>query len=805
MLPGTEAHLSLVTSAGEKFAYASVDLFDESVLNNGIEWLTHGVKCMPAWTYSPLNGRAVPATAIQARLFQARGSALLERFTYWSNQLDDLAIAIDDLQTAVDYAESPSAIDSIADPERGWWHYALAQALASKANLTSRADLFADAIEQFEAAVPLAPHAARAAQYRAGLSYALSDRFRLADRHPRLEQDRQDFERAISELRAAVDDAPDDDADAVGRRINLGLILLERYELGNDHDDVESAVDLVTAAIESGSDEDPGRVRHLAALGDALRLRHALTSSDADLDGAIGAYRAACSRGAARGSRATFSPAHAWMKWAGERGAWHEAAEAGDYGLRAFSATRTNELRRDYKEVWLREGDGLAAEGAYAHARAGNPTNAVIALEEHRAVVLRERFPNVAEHLEALSAVGRDELRSAYTDAARALADETAPTEALRAKADELHQIVEQIQETLGLAQFSPPPTLTDIRRSASDLPLVYLLASRFGGLAIIVRSTGDAQTLWFPRLDILTARRLFELMSRDVHSYNSTPLLRRRAINHVCEQLGSLLMADLDAALAEDEPVILVPTGILALLPLHAASWDTRGRRTHAIERRRWTYTPSAHALRRSDALNARAAIERVLAVADPQPVTATALAGAVDEVEAIKRAFGARLRTLPHENATADAVRKAISHSQLVHLACHCRADLREPLESALLLAHDERLTLAELLELDLRHVTLTILSACQTSVTGSGLPDEATSLAAGLLFAGSSGVIGSLWPVPDEATAAVMRRFYAEWDEEQPHAGDALRAAQLALLNEKDSRLQPYFWGGFAYLGA
>jgi CHAT domain-containing protein len=85
---------------------------------------------------------------------------------------------------------------------------------------------------------------------------------------------------------------------------------------------------------------------------------------------------------------------------------------------------------------------------------------------------------------------------------------------------------------------------------------------------------------------------------------------------------------------------------------------------------------------------------------------------------------------------------------------------------------------------------------------------LPDEVTSLAGGLLFAGSAGVIGSLWPVSDEETGSLFERFYRHWTlDGDADPAQALRTAQIESFRSADGaqRSSPYYWGGFCYLGA
>jgi len=72
--------------------------------------------------------------------------------------------------------------------------------------------------------------------------------------------------------------------------------------------------------------------------------------------------------------------------------------------------------------------------------------------------------------------------------------------------------------------------------------------------------------------------------------------------------------------------------------------------------------------------------------------------------------------------------------------------------------------------------------VLSACETSVSGDILPDEAVSLPTGLLQAGVAGVIASHWAVPGTVTALLMSHFYRLWRVEALHPREALRRAQM-----------------------
>jgi CHAT domain-containing protein len=146
----------------------------------------------------------------------------------------------------------------------------------------------------------------------------------------------------------------------------------------------------------------------------------------------------------------------------------------------------------------------------------------------------------------------------------------------------------------------------------------------------------------------------------------------------------------------------------------------------------------------------------------------------------------------------ATSRVLRRHIGSFDLLHLATHgvFRAD--NPSFSSIKLA-DAWLTVRDLAELA-RGAQLVTLSACETGVNGITAGDEVIGLTRGLLSAGCSAVVASLWTVSDESTAQLMERFYARLREGAAPAV-ALRTAMLAIREQYD---HPYFWAPFLVTG-
>jgi len=134
-----------------------------------------------------------------------------------------------------------------------------------------------------------------------------------------------------------------------------------------------------------------------------------------------------------------------------------------------------------------------------------------------------------------------------------------------------------------------------------------------------------------------------------------------------------------------------------------------------------------------------------------------------------------------LRHQQATREAVLAALADYPVMHFSCHGYANPGQPLDSALVLANDARLTLGDLLGQRLVGSRLAVLSACETALPGAELPDEVVSLPTGLLQAGAAGVLGSLWSVPERATALLMFQFYQAWRIDREAPAQALQQAQ------------------------
>ncbi|MCI0485008.1 MAG: CHAT domain-containing protein [Blastocatellia bacterium] len=146
-----------------------------------------------------------------------------------------------------------------------------------------------------------------------------------------------------------------------------------------------------------------------------------------------------------------------------------------------------------------------------------------------------------------------------------------------------------------------------------------------------------------------------------------------------------------------------------------------------------------------------------------------------------------------------------------RIIHFAAHGVLNTDNPDSSCIVLSTvDERgrsqngfLKLHEIYNLTLS-ADVVVLSACETGlgkeIRGEGL----VGLTRGFLYAGSAGVVASLWTIDDNASAELMKYFYEGMlGKERLRPAAALRAAQVAMWKQERWR-SPYYWAAFTLHG-
>ncbi|NJN66064.1 MAG: CHAT domain-containing protein [Chloroflexaceae bacterium] len=136
-----------------------------------------------------------------------------------------------------------------------------------------------------------------------------------------------------------------------------------------------------------------------------------------------------------------------------------------------------------------------------------------------------------------------------------------------------------------------------------------------------------------------------------------------------------------------------------------------------------------------------------------------------------------------------TGASVKKPSLYQQahqyrLLHFSCHGEFNPRQPLESALHLAHGEQLTALDILEHLRLNCDLVILSACESGLSRIRRGDELVGLVRAFLYAGTPALLSTLWRVDERSTRILVERFYQEAGSGADFA-TALKRAQLFLM--------------------
>ncbi len=268
--------------------------------------------------------------------------------------------------------------------------------------------------------------------------------------------------------------------------------------------------------------------------------------------------------------------------------------------------------------------------------------------------------------------------------------------------------------------------------------------------------------------------------------------------------QLYDLLIAPVADRLGENNVLAVVPDGPLRALPF-AALIAPDGR--YLVQQTRLSVIPALAFSQPGGSGGADKSLNIVAASLQKEvdlPVGAfTALQGTEEEARIAVR-YAAAGQFVP--DFTRDRLEQALSRPvDVLHLATHAAFNGRS--DRAFIVANGEVIRLSELRDMIARSglsgeaIDLIILSACETAV---GDDEASMGLAGAAVQAGARSVIGSLWQVNDAGTAELMRQFYQRYAQGRSRA-EALRGAQLALIEKGGTNADPNIWAAFALLGA
>jgi tetratricopeptide (TPR) repeat protein len=429
--------------------------------------------------------------------------------------------------------------------------------------------------------------------------------------------------------------------------------------------------------------------------------------------------------------------AHRWGEAAVAAGDWDSAAEA--YGLAVALlplAAGRHLVRRDRHDR-LGEHSHLGVDAAAVALRRGDIDEALTWLEQARGIELAHA---VGLRLSSEDRRNLSEEDAAEFDRLLTLVSEpelVAPTfgpkvdgvARRRQNAAKFRALLERIgQANPGLVRLHTPPIAGDLKAVGRDDPVVVVLASEFGGFAIIVAGP-QTRAVALPELTAAGALEWATILTTELDDRESVFAANdalRSLLAWEWEVIAEPVLAELGWSAGQPlRRLWWMPTGALTWLPLHAAGHhDGSGR--SVMERAVSSYTPTLRAL--GDGRTVVSEPEpRALVVGVSHPRGHTPLPMAVEEVRLVAAHFGRKATSRTNQDVRSAQVLRDLARVGWAHFACHAVSDPEAP-DSGHIVLYRDTVSAQQVARVDARNGFLAYLSACTTSRADLRLADEA-----------------------------------------------------------------------------
>lgn len=501
-----------------------------------------------------------------------------------------------------------------------------------------------------------------------------------------------------------------------------------------------------------------------------------------------------------------------------ERGEWHKAASHFASAREAFLLLFGEGLDEAETRALIGEAGPMFADAAFAAIQRGETDRALEIASEGRARLLAVALKLQTLDVSAETRQRVDDLRGSIRAAQQA-----ADTAQGVGRAAAIEKLVALRQDLLGLLKHSghgPGEPRSPIAKARNAIAgrgaLVVPVITALGASILVVSGPPDHESIRAVGLPADTSEKLFVLLRGPRNDRRLTGWLgayfitqlqgdeyNRRwpewlaAIDGVGPDLWRLFGAQLDAALKANgiKPgarLVFLPPGELGILPLGLAQDPASKRRlTDDYE---IVYAPSLDVLAAAHSQVTSAVPATLAVVINPTGD----LPGTAKEGKLVASYFPSKARAVLEGNkATAKGVLAALKGKSHWHFASHGTFSWQDARQSALIMHGMERLSVDHLLEAEgLGRPRLVVLSACETGLYDlTSNPDEFIGLPGTFTALGAAGVVGTLWPVSDAATALLIAKFYELYLETKLSPPKALHRAQAWLRAATSDDLNTY----------
>ncbi|KAJ7464029.1 CHAT domain-containing protein [Mycena latifolia] len=622
----------------------------------------------------------------------------------------------------------------------------------------------------------------------------------------------EDLEAALQHNQKAVDLIPDGYPSRAEHLRDLGVSYSTRYERLGDINDLEAALKHKQEAVDLTPEGHPSRARRLGGLKDLdAALQH--TQEAVDLTPQGHPERAQCLQ--------TLAICYA------DRGIWENILRWASYAPQIHPKHCISAFRAAFQLLpellWM--GHSISAR-----------VNAVQRLNLPQATSDAVRTLTNLQELTFAVEIMEQGLGTIYQQMLqlKTAVDDLPPHQAEQFKhlsmqlymggsdpsmtlVNKRNDLIKEIRQQPYFESFLLPKPYTVLCKASQGGPVIILNSHTKGCVGIIILNpTSDPVPVAFPdvMLDLLALQRtrLEKLNGHRARNRSASTRLfgqqegwlsTREEFENMLAWLWSCIAGPVYQVLElhgiHNGRLWWLPTGAFTGLPLHACPPNDRF--VHS-------YTATLGSLLEvySKKTSGNAVKVGVVGVTHTGPGSASFLPGVGQEVRNICSAIPkSHVKCLEDQQATVDAVKKSLQECSWVHLACHGRQNLIEPIKSHLLL-YGGNLELETILKMPLSNAEVVFLAACQTATCDINLVNQSFHLGGGFIAAGFRGAIGTLWAMDDRDGPRVAKLFYSHLfrDGRQPQASDAAEALHLAVQELKRGNVPYERWIPFIHMG-
>lgn len=334
------------------------------------------------------------------------------------------------------------------------------------------------------------------------------------------------------------------------------------------------------------------------------------------------------------------------------------------------------------------------------------------------------------------------------------------------------------IRQLDGHERFLLGPSESEIKRLAETGPIVVFNVSEIRSDAFLVSE--DIRSLPLPLLKYEDLKAYATLFLNATSTVSPRDYANAKSqMNKVLEWLWDVAVHPvLDQLGFTETPghnetwprVWWVGSGLLNLLPIHAAGYHESGSQQNAMDRVISSYTPTikalAYARERSTSVS-NLLSQKVLLVAMSTTPAQADLPFVEKEMEGLRKLVPPSIQILTMSNPTKETVMSALPDHQIVHMSCHGYSSSQDPSQSMLLLEDWKvsPLTVSDLISMNIQLPQFAFLSACHMANTKDiYLLDESINVVSAIQLAGYPSVVGTMWYVTDIHCPEVAKSVYS-----------------------------------------